>query len=361
MASDEDNENEGRTPADEAKAAAARAAEALEAALAAKNIAQDAARAAEYEAKHSDDDAKVVKAAKAARSKGDEAVAAWNAVGEQAGHAKDAAKRAESAVGEDDAEAARAAADEAEDAAAKAVAEAERAEEAAKAARAHGVEAEKARLELDAERARDEEGTRERVERGDEERLADHKEADEEFRERRPALLLAEFETPASVLHAASKVRDGGFEKWDVHTPYPIHGMDKAMGLESTKIGFISFTAAMIGLISAVLMMQYCNNWDYPIVVGGKPPGALPSMVPIMFELTVLLCGFGTFFGLLGLMKLPRHHHPVFYSDRFAAASDDRFFVSIEAEDPKFDPEKTRALLESLEPSHVELIEEDVA
>ncbi|MBO6938895.1 MAG: DUF3341 domain-containing protein [Deltaproteobacteria bacterium] len=179
--------------------------------------------------------------------------------------------------------------------------------------------------------------------------------------EMRPALYLAEYESPDDLAHAAASIRDAGYEKWDCHTPYPVHGLDKAMGLPETKIGFISFVCGMVGLASAVLMIQFMNNWDYPIIIGGKPPGSFPSMVPIMFELTVLLTGFGTLFGLFHLCRLPRHHHPIFESDRFESSTDDRFFISIEVEDPKFDLKKTRALLENTHPSHLELVEEEIA
>ncbi|MEM9188542.1 MAG: quinol:electron acceptor oxidoreductase subunit ActD [Myxococcota bacterium] len=176
-----------------------------------------------------------------------------------------------------------------------------------------------------------------------------------------PALYLAEFETPGEILHAAEKVRDEGFARWDVHTPFPVHGMDKAMGLGDSQLGWISFFMGATGLIGAYFMMYWMNGVDYPIIIGGKPPEAIPSMVPILFECTVLLTGIGTVFGMLGLNKLPRHHHPVFYSERFARASDDKFFISIEAADPKFDLEKTKRFLESLSPSYLELVEEEVA
>jgi hypothetical protein len=186
---------------------------------------------------------------------------------------------------------------------------------------------------------------------------------------KKPALYLAEYDTPNAIAQAAMKVRDAGYRSWDCHTPYPMHGMDEAMGLEPTRIGFVSFFFGMFGVALAVLMIQYTNGFSfnllnigagYPIVVGGKPPGAFPSMVPIMFELGVLLCGFATLFGLLHLIKLPRHNHPIFESERFEAASDDKFFISIEAGDQRFDLERTRALLESTHPTHLELIEEEV-
>ena len=174
----------------------------------------------------------------------------------------------------------------------------------------------------------------------------------------RPVLLLAQFETPDQIIGAAQRVRQAGFEKWDVHTPYPVHGMDAAMGLSDSRLGWVVLASALTGLLLAVAMMQWMNGYDYPLVIGGKPPEAYASMVPIMFELTVLIAAFGATFGMLGLNKIPRHHHPVFYSERFEACSNDKFFLSIEAEDKQFDPSATRAFLQGLEPSHVELIEE---
>lgn len=177
---------------------------------------------------------------------------------------------------------------------------------------------------------------------------------------KRPVLYLAEFENPDDILLAADKVRQAGFEKWDVHTPYPVHGMDKAMGMPDSRLGWIVLVAGLTGLSCAVLMMQWMNGFDYPLVIGGKPPDAYASMVPIMFELTVLLSAFGAVFGMFGLNELPKHHHPVFYSDRFESFSNDKFFVSIEAEDKAFDVNETRAFLESLHPSYIELVEEQV-
>ena len=177
---------------------------------------------------------------------------------------------------------------------------------------------------------------------------------------KRPLVYLAEFDSPDAVVHAAEKVRDAGFERWDVHTPYPVHGMDRAMGLPDSRLGWIVLLSGLTGVSLAVLMIQWMNGYDYPLVIGGKPPDAFPSMVPIMFELTVLLSAFGATFGMLGLNELPRHHHAVFYSQRFEAATNDRFFISIEAEDKQFDASKTRSFLEGLKPSYLELVEEAV-
>ncbi|MDD9944400.1 MAG: DUF3341 domain-containing protein [Myxococcales bacterium] len=174
---------------------------------------------------------------------------------------------------------------------------------------------------------------------------------------KRPVVALAEFNTVEEVKHAAEGVRDRGYKNWDVHTPYPVHGMDAAMGLEDSRLGWIVLACGLSGVSLAVLMIQWMNGIDYPLIIGGKPPDAIPSMVPIMFELTVLLSAFGAVLGMLGLNQIPRHHHPVFYSERFDACSDNKFFISIEVEDPKWDVEKTPRFLETLGASHVEVVE----
>ncbi len=174
---------------------------------------------------------------------------------------------------------------------------------------------------------------------------------------KRVACVLAQFDTAADVIHAAEKVRDAGYQSWDTHTPFPIHGMDKAMGLSDSRVGWIVLGGALTGLSVAFVMMWWMNGVDYPTVVGGKPPFTTPSMVPVLFELTVLFSSFAAVFGMLGLNKLPRHHHPVFESERFRKASDDKFFISVEAEDPKFNADKVRALFEGVHATFVEVLE----
>ena len=174
----------------------------------------------------------------------------------------------------------------------------------------------------------------------------------------KPVCYLAEFDSPDAIIHAAEAVNKAGYDKWDVHTPYPVHGMDKAMGLGDSRLGWIVLAFGLTGLTAAVTMIQWMNGIDYQLVIGGKPPDAYASMVPIMFELTVLFSAIGTVLGMFGLNQLPKHHHGVFYSDRFDTCSDDKFFVSIEVEDKQFDIERTKKLLESLHPTHIELVEE---
>lgn len=177
-----------------------------------------------------------------------------------------------------------------------------------------------------------------------------------------PALLLAEFGSAHDVLQAAEKVHAAGYVRWDTHTPFPVHGMDRAMGLKDSRLGWIVLACALTGLTGAFVMMHWMNGVDYPTVVGDKPPGApqtVPSMVPILFELTILLSAFGAVLGMLGMNQLPRHNHPLFGSERFRSFGDDKFFISIEANDPKFDAVKTREFLEGTRAAHVEVIEEE--
>jgi hypothetical protein len=178
---------------------------------------------------------------------------------------------------------------------------------------------------------------------------------------RRAVVMLAEFDSTKDCVHAAEQLRDGGYSRFDAHTPFPVHGMDRAMGMKPSILGWIVLAMGVTGLLTAITMMMWMNGIDYPIVIGGKPPYSFPSMVPICFELTVLFSSFGAVFGMLGLNKLPRHHHPVFESDRFRAATDNKFFLSVESIDPKYDAVKTRALFEAAHASHIETIEEEVA
>jgi Protein of unknown function (DUF3341) len=174
-----------------------------------------------------------------------------------------------------------------------------------------------------------------------------------------PALLLAEFSSSGELLHAAGKVRGAGYTQFDAHSPFPIHGMDAAMGLPDSKLGLIVFPIALTGTTLAFLMMWWMNGVDYPLVIGGKPPYSLPSQVPIMFEVTILLSALATVFGMFHLNRLPRHHHPIFNSERFRGFSDDKFFLSIESNDPKWHVDRTKKLLESCHPSNVELLYDD--
>jgi len=176
--------------------------------------------------------------------------------------------------------------------------------------------------------------------------------------EKKVALVLAEFDAPGDVLHAARAVRKEGYTHFDVHSPFPIHGIEKAMGTKDSPLGFIVTVFALTGALGALAMMMWMNGIDYPFIAGGKPPGAIPSMAPVLFELTILFTAFGTVLGVQHLIRLPHHNHPIFESSRFTAATDDKFFLSVEAVDPKFDVERVRALLDRLKATNVEVVEE---
>lgn len=174
----------------------------------------------------------------------------------------------------------------------------------------------------------------------------------------RPYGIIAEFETPADAIAAATKVRDAGFRRWDVYTPFPVHGMDRAMGVKHSKVGWFAFIGGVIGYTSGMIMIWWMNAYDYPIIIGGKPLFSPHSAFPPSYELTILLGSFGSLFGMLFLNRLPRLHHPLLKHRRFALATHDRFFVVIETADPKYSETETRKLLESAGSKHIEMVEE---
>jgi len=170
--------------------------------------------------------------------------------------------------------------------------------------------------------------------------------------------ILAEFDSTAAALHAAEKVRDAGFRRWDVFTPFPVHGMDRAMGLKNSKVGWFSFLGGVTGYTSGMLMIWYMNAFDYAIPVGGKPMFSPFYAFPPSYELTILLGSFGAILGMLFLNRLPRLHHPLLKHRRFARVTHDGFFIVIEASDPKYSEVDARKLLESAGGKHVEVVEE---
>lgn len=170
--------------------------------------------------------------------------------------------------------------------------------------------------------------------------------------------IVAEFDETPKVFKAAKKVRDAGYSKWDVHSPFPIHDMEEAMGIKTTKLPLMAGAAALTGVTVAVLLQWGTSYFLYPTVVQGKPFEAWQPFVPIIFELGVLFTAFMCIFGMLALNGLPRWHHPLFTHDRFARVGNDRFFIAIEATDPSFDPLKTKQLLEEAGGANIALVED---
>ncbi len=157
--------------------------------------------------------------------------------------------------------------------------------------------------------------------------------------------LLAEFDTPGALLQGAAKMRDAGYTKWDCHSPFPVHGIDAAMGIKRTILPWLVFCGGITGGSALLFMEWWANAYDWPWLVSGKPFFSIPASVPIAYEGTVLLAGITAFLSVWALNKLPRLWHPLFRSERFASVTNDRFFIAIEADDPKFDRERTAALL----------------
>jgi hypothetical protein len=171
----------------------------------------------------------------------------------------------------------------------------------------------------------------------------------------RPYGLIAEFDSPAAVLRAAEKVRDAGFRRWDVFSPFPVHGLDKVMGLKNSLVGWFALVFGGGAFIGSLLMIWYMNDYDYPVLVGGKPMFSPPQALVPSYILLVLAAAVGAFVGMVALNRFPRLHHPLFQNNRFAMVSRDKFFLVIETSDPKFSETETRALLESTGSMHIEL------
>jgi hypothetical protein len=181
--------------------------------------------------------------------------------------------------------------------------------------------------------------------------------------------LIAEFDSPAAIMHAAERVREAGYRWWDCHVPFPVHGLDKAMGVRPTLLPWLVFGAGATGAILGVILQWYTNatNLDawfivpvtgYAFPISGKPEWSLPANIPVIFELTILLSALAAFTLMFLINGLPRLYHPLFKSERFLRTTDDRFFVAIEARDPKFYRRKTEEFLRSLHPLSVEAIED---
>ncbi len=170
--------------------------------------------------------------------------------------------------------------------------------------------------------------------------------------------LLAEFHTVDVLLDAAESVRDAGFTRWDCYSPFAVHGLDGAMGVRRTKLPWVVAGAGATGCAVGLGLQYWTSVVDYPWVISGKPYFSVPAFIPIVFELTILFAAIAGLVAMLGFNKLPQLYHPLFASRRFRRVTDDRFFVAIEADDPRFDRERTRALLESLGAVVVEEVEE---
>ncbi len=157
-------------------------------------------------------------------------------------------------------------------------------------------------------------------------------------------------------------MRDAGFKRWDVHSPFPIHGLDGAMGLGKSVLSWWVFIGGATGTLTAFLLQMVTQVFIYPTYVQDKPASlaTMPAFFPVMFELTILLSAFTALFGSMILNRLPRWNHPLFASDNFSRFSDDTFFICLEARDPQFSKEETRKFLEEIGGKNIELVEDEI-
>lgn len=169
--------------------------------------------------------------------------------------------------------------------------------------------------------------------------------------------VMAEFDTPTDLVRAARRAREAGYRQVDAFSPYPIEELNEAIGIRRTRLPVLILFGGLLGTLTGYLLQYYTSAIDFPINVGGRPFNSWPAFVPITFELTVLFAAFSAVFGMLGRNGLPRPYHPVFNVPRFELASRDRFFLLIEATDPKFDREETAGFLAGLNAREVSEVE----
>jgi hypothetical protein len=171
----------------------------------------------------------------------------------------------------------------------------------------------------------------------------------------RPSIygLLAEYSTPEAIVGAAARAYEAGYRRMDAYSPMPVEGLAEAIGFKRNRMALIVLIGGLSGAAIAYATMWFSAVIHYPINVGGRPLHSWPAFIPITFELTILGAASSAVLGMLGLNGLPRPHHPLFNIERFALASRNRFFLCIEATDPKFDRSETRQFLESLAPNSV--------
>ncbi len=170
--------------------------------------------------------------------------------------------------------------------------------------------------------------------------------------------MLGEFSDVDGVMNAARKVRAAGYKVWDVHSPFPIHGIDAVIGIRPTILPWLVLGGGLTGLSGGLLLQWFCNAYDYPYLVSGKPLFSLPANIPIIFECTVLLSALTAVFGMLALNRLPTLYNPIFKSERFRRVTNDKFFIWIDASDAKFGEAGAGDFLKSAGAEAVETIED---
>jgi hypothetical protein len=179
--------------------------------------------------------------------------------------------------------------------------------------------------------------------------------------ERRSQLfgVMGEFSTPEDLLAATKKTREAGYKHVEAYTPFPVEGLSEAVGFKWTAVPLLTLMGGVGGGLTGFGLQYWVAAITYPINIGGRPLNSWPAFIPVTFELTVLGASIFAVFGMLALNKLPQPYHPVFNVERFAQASTDKFFLCIEARDPKFDLVETSKFLQSLHAQHVNEVKDE--
>lgn len=167
---------------------------------------------------------------------------------------------------------------------------------------------------------------------------------------------LARFADARTLYRACERVRDAGYTRWDAHSPFPVHGLERAMGLRPSPLPFVVLATGLTGAASGMLLQWWVHTQAYALNFSGKPKFSWPAFVPVTFELGVLGAALGAVIGMLAFNKLPMYWHPLFSSRTFERVGDDGLFISIESWDPKFDAQRTAAFLAELGAEEVELV-----
>lgn len=169
--------------------------------------------------------------------------------------------------------------------------------------------------------------------------------------------VIGEFEGPDELVAAGRRIHQMGYRKLDAMSPFPVHGIDDAIGIPPSKLGWIVICFAILGAATALGLIYYVGAVNYQLVIGGKPLFDVTFSIPVTFELTILFSAFASFIGMFAINGLPKLYHPSFNYSRAHRASDDRFLLLIEADDPKFDSQRSASDLRSVGAEHVEVVE----
>ncbi len=170
--------------------------------------------------------------------------------------------------------------------------------------------------------------------------------------------IAAEFKNPKELIAAVKAVREAGYTRFEPYSSFPIHGMDRAMGIKDTSLGWIVLSCGSLGLLTGFLLQTWVSVWTNPFIISGKPLFSYQAFVPVMFELTILFSAFGAVFGMLILSNLPKPYHPLFKHSRFYTVSSHTFYLEIDALDPKFEKDNTSAFLKEIGGQYVETYSE---